>query len=198
LLPKSIPTLDGKKIKLLPLEQHHATRLFEIADGQNIWRWFPFAMNDPKIIEEQVKIALEDFKAGKALPFVMFDKKSNTIVGTSRFSNISIQDRRVEIGNTWIGPKWQGTGVNLEAKYLMFKFAFEVLKCIRVELKTDMRNLHSQNAMKSVGLVREGVLRSHIITHEGYYRDSVYFSVIEKDWPKLKQDMEKRIAETFL
>jgi len=126
--------------------------------------------------------------------FAMVLRSDGLAVGHSSYMSIRPNDRVLEIGGTWIGKPYQGTAVNPEAKLLMMQHAFEVLGCVRVELKTDERNLQSQNAMQKLGLVREGVLRKHSINADGYIRNVVYFSVIEEEWPAMKERLRARLA----
>jgi RimJ/RimL family protein N-acetyltransferase len=188
-------TLKGLQVILRPLLLEDAKALFELAEGKPIWRFFPDKIQSQVDMDKVVSHALQEREQGLCLPFTITDKSSGKILGSSRFFNISVKDRRLEMGWTWIGPAWQGKGVNLETKYLMLAYAFEQLNAVRVELKTDHRNEQSQNAMRKFGFVYEGTLRSHIITHDGFLRDSVYFSAIAKDWPDFKKKIEARLTK---
>jgi RimJ/RimL family protein N-acetyltransferase len=115
-------------------------------------------------------------------------------VGSTRFANIDRENKHLEIGWTWIGKPWQRTAVNTEAKYLMLRHAFEELGCIRVEFKTDSLNQQSRNALLGIGAKEEGTFRNHMITQDGRYRHSVYFSVIDSEWPEVKRGLEERLA----
>jgi N-acetyltransferase len=116
------------------------------------------------------------------------------VIGSTRFMNIDRVNRRVEIGSTWIAPRWQRTAVNTEAKFLMLRHAFEEWKCVRVELKTDVLNQKSRNAILRIGAKEEGILRKHVITWTGRVRDSVYFSILDTEWPEVKTRLESRVA----
>jgi len=115
------------------------------------------------------------------------------VIGSTRFGNIDVANKRAEIGWTWINPKWQRTVVNTEAKFLMLSHAFETWKCIRVELKTDALNEKSRNAILRIGAKEEGIFRKHMITSTGRYRDTVYFSVLDTEWPTVKQRLLERL-----
>jgi RimJ/RimL family protein N-acetyltransferase len=141
-----------------------------------------------------MEAALKDQANGIALPFVTIDRASNTVVGSTRFGNIDRANRRVEIGWTWINPQWQRTYINTEAKYLMLRHAFETWQCIRVELKTDSLNEKSRNAMLRIGAKEEGTLRNHMVTYSGRLRHSVYFSIIDSEWPQVKANLEAKMA----
>ncbi len=146
-------------------------------------------------MEVYVRNALAERDRGTALPFVTIDNASGKIVGSTRFGNIDTFNRKVEIGWTWINPQWQRTVINTEAKLLMLTHAFEVWKCIRVELKTDANNSVSQQAIKRIGAVEEGVLRHHMITETGRYRDSVFFSIIESEWESAKANLASKLRK---
>jgi RimJ/RimL family protein N-acetyltransferase len=164
-----------------------------VAADPDIWRWiFP-----PGITAEQlrdfIELAVAWQKAGTALPFATVDKASGKPVGSTRFANIERAHRRMEIGWTWIAPPWQRTAVNTEAKYLMLRHAFETLGCIRVELKTDSLNERSRKAIARVGAKEEGTFRNHMIVANGRYRHTVYFSIIDSEWPAVKAGLEEKL-----
>jgi RimJ/RimL family protein N-acetyltransferase len=126
--------------------------------------------------------------------FATVETSSGRVIGSTRFMNIDRANRRVEIGSTWIAPPWQRTAVNTEAKYLMLRHAFEVWGCIRVELKTDALNQKSRNAILRIGAKEEGTLRRHLITHTGRVRDTVYFSILDSEWPGVKARLTRKSA----
>ena len=130
------------------------------------------------------------------LPFVTIECKSGKAIGSTRFMNIDVTNRRVEIGGTWIAKPWQRSAINTEAKYLMLRHAFETFGCIRVELKTDVLNTQSRNAILRIGAKEEGILRHHVITWTGRLRDSIYFSILEEEWPGVKAELERRMGAT--
>ncbi len=139
--------------------------------------------------------ALDWQEIGTALPFVTIEQETDRVVGSTRFGNIDIRNRRVEIGWTWIGKPWQRTAVNTEAKFLMLQHAFEVWHCIRVELKTDVLNERSRAAILRIGAKQEGIFRHHIITDSGRLRDTIYFSIINDEWPEVKARLQTKLAE---
>jgi RimJ/RimL family protein N-acetyltransferase len=141
-----------------------------------------------------IQTALDAQAAGVALPFATVHIASGQVIGSTRYMNIDRANRRVEIGSTWIARPWQRTAVNTEAKYLMLRHAFETLGCIRVELKTDVLNQRSRNAILRIGAREEGILRQHVITWSGRLRDSVYFSVLDAEWPGVKRDLERKLS----
>jgi RimJ/RimL family protein N-acetyltransferase len=128
------------------------------------------------------------------LPFATVDATTGQVIGSTRYMNIDEANRRLEIGATWIAAPWRRTAVNTEAKYLMLRHAFEALGCIRVELKTDRLNQRSRNAILRIGATEEGTLRQHIVTWSGRLRDTVYFSMLDSEWPRVKRDLEQKLA----
>jgi RimJ/RimL family protein N-acetyltransferase len=130
------------------------------------------------------------------LPFAIVDAAREKVVGSTRFLSIRPEHRSMEIGWTWIGQEWQRTAANTEAKLLLLTHAFEQLGCVRVEFKTDARNERSQQALLRIGATREGVLRNHMIVQNNFLRDSVYFSVIEAEWPEVKKRLEVLVSRS--
>lgn len=185
--------LEGEAVRLEPMRVDHVPALCKVGLEPSLWDLTANIVNDASDLERYVRSALADQMLGKAVPFVTIERETGIIVGSTRFGNIDTANRKTEIGWTWISPKWQRTGVNTEAKLLMFTHAFEVWKCIRVELKTDVKNIRSQNAMKRLGCVNEGILRNHMITESGRFRDSMFFSIIESEWPAVKENLASKL-----
>jgi len=180
------PVLEGRHVRLEPLTLGHHAALCEVGFDEALWRWIPIKVSTPEGMRAYIETALSGKAAGHMFPFATVEKSSGRVIGSTRYMNIDRPNRRVEIGSTWISPPWQRTVVNTEAKYLMFKYAFEELGCIRVELKTDALNEKSRNAILRIGAKEEGIFRKHVICDDGRVRDSVYFSVIESEWPGVK------------
>lgn len=168
----------------------HLDALVEAGKFEELWRWTATTAYTAESMGEYVSAALADFAAGVALPFITVDKESGAVIGSTRFGNIDRANRKVEIGWTWITPAFQRTHVNSEAKYLMLRHAFEEWGCVRVELKTDALNEKSRNAMLRIGAKEEGVLRQHMVTHSGRLRDTVYFSILDSEWPGVRARLE--------
>lgn len=165
----------------------HLDALVEAGGFDELWRWTAVNAAKRDDMKGYVEAALADAAKGIALPFVTIDKPSGKVIGSSRFGNIDPPNLKAEIGWTWITPAFQRSYVNSEAKLLMMTHAFEVWKCVRVELKTDVLNEKSRNAMKRLGAVEEGVLRKNMLVQGGRYRDSIYYSVLKDEWPSVKQ-----------
>ncbi len=189
------PVLEGSVIRLEPMRREHAPLFWEAAQGaqEEIFRWYPWSMRTAVDFAQYVERVLADQHAGLSVAFATVVRDSGEVVGSTRFMNIDAANRRVEIGSTWIVPAWQRTGVNTEAKYLMLRHAFERWGCLRVELKTDALNQQSRAAILRLGAKEEGRLRKHVITWSGRVRDSVYFSVVDTEWPDVKARLEKRL-----
>jgi RimJ/RimL family protein N-acetyltransferase len=131
---------------------------------------------------------------GTDQPFAVIHLASGRVAGATRYLNIVPNDRGLEVGGTWYGLDFQRTVVNTECKYLLFTHAFEVLKCIRLQIKTDLRNVRSQKAIERIGAKKEGILRNHMILSDGRYRDSVFYSVIDSEWPDVKKRLEEMLG----
>lgn len=189
-------TLEGTVVRLDPIRRDHADPFWQVAKDslEDIFRWIPTAMKTPQDFERQVERALREQERGESVAFATVERSSGRVIGSTRFMNIDRANRRVEIGWTWIAPAWQRTAVNTEAKYLMLRQAFEVWGCNRVELKTDALNQQSRNAILRIGAKEEGTLRRHVITWTGRVRDTVYFSILDSEWPAVKRNFEARLT----
>ena len=195
--PRFTPvTLDGSIIRLEPMRLEHAPRFWEAARGalEEIFRWYPWSMRTKDDFTRYVERVLAEQEKGLSVAFATVARESGEVVGGTRFMNIDATNRHVEIGSTWIVPAWQRTAVNTEAKYLMLQHAFESWGCSRVELKTDALNQQSRRAILRLGAKEEGRFRKHVITWSGRVRDSVYFSIVDTEWPEIKLKLEKRLG----
>jgi len=190
-------TLEREAVRLVPLSREHIPLLWEAAknDLADIFRWIPYRVQDYADLEQMVLKALDEQSRGVSLPFATLERSSGTVIGSTRFMNIDVPNRRVEIGSTWIAPAWQRTAINTEAKYLMLSHAFDQWGCIRVELKTDVLNQKSRNAILRIGAKEEGTLRHHMITHSGRLRDTVYFSILKFEWPHVRCRIAEKISQ---
>ncbi len=180
-------TLEGETVRLVPMTFEHLPALTEAGAFGELWQWTATRADSPDEMAEYVTSAIRDSEAGIALPFVTIDKESGKVIGSTRFGNIDRENRKVEIGWTWITPRFQRTRVNSEAKYLMLLHAFETWNCVRVELKTDALNERSRNAMLRIGAKFEGILRQHMVTATGRLRDSAYYSILDSEWPEVSE-----------
>jgi len=188
-------TLEGSVVRLEPIRREHAMIFYETAKHalDDIFQWIPYRVKSPEDFRQLIDKAFAEQERGESVVFATVERGSGKVIGSTRFMNIDRVNRRAEIGSTWIAPAWQRTAVNTEAKYLMLRQAFEVWKCFRVELKTDALNQKSRNAILRIGAKEEGTLRRHVITWTGRVRDSVYFSIIDSEWPEVKKRLESRL-----
>jgi RimJ/RimL family protein N-acetyltransferase len=188
-------TLEGSVVRLEPVRREHGELFWEIAkdDLDDIFRWIPYSMKTPEDFRRLIDKAFEEQERGESIVFATVERASGRVVGSTRFMNIDRVNRRVEIGSTWIAPPWQRTAVNTEAKHLMLRHAFEGWGCMRVELKTDALNQKSRNAILRIGAKEEGTLRRHLLTWSGRVRDTVYFSILDNEWPEVKARLEGRL-----
>ena len=191
-------TLEGTVVRLEPIRREHEQLFWQAAkdDAEDIFRWIPYRMRSAEDFRALVDKAFAEQERGESVVFATVERSSGKVVGSTRFMNIDRPNRRVEIGSTWIAPTWQRTAVNTEAKYLMLRHAFEAWGCMRVELKTDALNQKSRNAILRIGAKEEGTLRRHIVTWTGRVRDTVYFSILDDEWPVAKAKLEEKLAST--
>jgi RimJ/RimL family protein N-acetyltransferase len=186
-------TLEGRFVRLEPLSRDHLDGLCEVAFDEDLWRFTLARIRSREDLLAYIDEALSLQQRGAALPFATVDLASGKVAGSTRFGSIDTQHRRLEIGWTWLGAGFQRTAANTEAKYLMLKHAFEDLEAIRVEFKTDSLNERSQKALLRIGAKEEGTFRNHMITPSGRLRHSVYFSVIDGEWPAVKAGLEAKL-----
>jgi RimJ/RimL family protein N-acetyltransferase len=188
-------TLVGRHVRLEPLAAHHAADLLEAGRDPSIWLYLGRGeFRDLSDVQAWIADILKEVEAGRQVAFASVDLASGRAVGSTRYLDIRRDDRGIEIGSTWLGTAAQRTAINTECKFLLLEHAFETLGALRVQLKTDSRNIRSQNAIARIGATREGVLRRHMIVRDGHVRDSVYFSVVDSEWPGVKASLLARLA----
>jgi N-acetyltransferase len=185
--------LEGAYVRLEPMTDAHHAALSEVALDPELWRWIPFNIRTPEELKANMDDLLVARAAGNSLPFVTIERATQRAIGSTRYMNIDPANRRLEIGGTWIAKPWQRTAINTEAKYLMLRHAFETLGCVRVELKTDALNERSRAAILRIGAKEEGTLRKHMLTWTGRWRDTVYFSILDSEWPQVKAGLEAKL-----
>ncbi len=187
-------TLEGHVVRLVPMTLEHIPELAIAGDDESIWQYMRYGnIYNEECIRAWVQDLLQAQEIGTDLPFTVFHLDSGQVVGATRYLNINIKDRAVEIGGTWYAVAFQRTAVNTECKYLLLKYAFETLGVIRVQFKTDLRNIRSQHAIERIGAVKEGVLRNHMILPDGYIRHSVFYSIVDEEWPAVKANLEVKL-----
>ena len=186
-------TLTGPRVRLEPLTLDHLDALCAVGIDEEIWRYTTTRVRNNDDMRRYIETALQWQRDGTAVPFATADRASGRVVGTTRFANIVKEHRRAEIGWTWIARDFQRTYVNTEAKYLMLRHAFEEWGLCRVELKTSSLNTRSRDAILRLGAVEEGTFRKHMVNEDGSARHSVYFSIIDTEWPAVKARLERKL-----
>jgi N-acetyltransferase len=187
--------LKGNAVKLVPMEKEHIAGLWEAAKPEEIWEFTYSKVKSLEAMEKMVLSALEDRDKGISYPFVVIELPTNRIVGSTRFLDVSPIHKTAEIGWTWYNPSVWRTVVNTECKYLLLKHGFEVWNLNRVQLKTDSRNLRSQAAIQRIGAKKEGVLRKERIIEDGYIRDTVYYSIVDEEWPVVSKRLLSKLQQ---
>lgn len=186
--------LEGSLAALEPLREEHADELWRAARAPEIWQWLAHIGDSREYFDSWLEISLAARRDGKEGVFATRDRRSGEIVGSTRYLNVRPADRVVEVGWTWLNPSVWRSGINVEAKLLLFAHAFDDLECVRVELKTDARNERSRSAMAAIPAQFEGVLRNHMIVPDVGLRDSAYYSVIDSEWPAVRANLERRLS----
>jgi RimJ/RimL family protein N-acetyltransferase len=186
--------LIGARVRLEPLSMQHHDDLAEAGAFPEIWRWLPSEHFAEGSMAKFIEINATMWAAKKAVPFATIDVASGKAVGSTRYHYVEPENRRLEIGMTWITPEYQRSNVNSEAKFLQLWYAFELLRCRRVEFKADSENHESCRAILRLGAKQEGYFRKHMIYPDGRNRDSVYFSIVNDEWPHSKELLLARLG----
>lgn len=189
----SAATLEAKHIRLAPLSLDHHERLCQIGLDEALWRYTTIRVTTIEDMRRYIEAALAAQEEGLSLPFVIIEKRSEQIIGSTRFHSIQSQHRRLEIGYTWIAREWQRTFANTEAKYLMLRHAFESLQCVRVQFQINSTNELSKRALVRIGAREEGTLRSYIISDDKGRCDVTVFSILAEEWPNVKGKLESKL-----
>jgi len=187
-------TLTGERVVLEPLAERHAEGLRAAAADERVSTWLGVALHDPAQFDAWLAQALAALAGGWEAPFATVSRADGRVLGSTRFMALAPEHRRLEIGWTWLSPAAWRTGANVEAKLLMLRHAFETLGCVRVELKTDARNERSRGAMAALPAQFEGIHRQHLVLPDGSLRDSAWYSVIDREWPAVRANLERRLA----
>lgn len=192
IFPVSLP---GKAVRLEPLSEAHIPDLAYYGCDDGIWRYMAYGyIRSEDEMRAWVQSLVAKRQSGSDLPFAVIDRRSKRAIGATRYLDIRLRDKGLEIGGTWYAKEFQRTAVNTECKYLLLWHAFEVLGCVRVQLKTDLRNQRSQRAIERIGAVKEGILRDHLLTGGGYLRSSVYYSILRAEWPSVKARLQNLLS----
>jgi RimJ/RimL family protein N-acetyltransferase len=185
--PESL-TLETHRVQLRLMRKADIPLLQPITKSAGLWQYFTKNLADAGELQEWVKEGLMDREQGKRAPFVVIDKDERTLCGCTSLGNISFYDKRIEIGWTWLGEHFIGTGINRQAKFALLSYAFDVMQFERVEIKTDNLNERAKVALRKIGAKEEGVLRSHMLMQNNRRRDSVYYSILRNEWAAVKQN----------
>lgn len=179
--------LETSRVMMRPLEAEDIDDFLLLAKCADIWKYFTKELNDEKELRLWINEALEERAHNRKMPFTIIDKADNTVCGTTSFGSISFFDKRIEIGWTWLGEDYIGSGINRHCKYALLQYAFEVMQFERVEIRTDNLNERAKRALRKIGAIEEGVLRSHMQMPHNRRRDSVYFSILKPEWDDIKR-----------
>ena len=185
--------LQGKKVVLLPLEEQHIPVLLSLSQEKRIWKHYPFDGSDPKILTESLYNSFLEREKGTQYPFVILLKESSKIIGSTRFLDMQLEHRKLEIGWTWLFPDYWGTQLNTECKLLLLTCCFEEMKATRVQLKTDEHNIRSRRAIEKIGATFEGIFRHDMVRQNSTHRNSAYYSIIEPEWAEVKANLENKL-----
>jgi N-acetyltransferase len=187
-------TLEGRIVRLEPLSLEHVPRLAEVGLDQEIWRWTLVRPQSEADLRDWAASTIAARNAGTELPFATIEVATGRPIGATRYLNIVMEHRRLEIGWTWVAPAWQRTGANREAKLLMLEHAFDRLGCRRVEFKTDSNNEKSRKALLGIGAKFEGIFRNHMLMPDGRTRHTAWYSVVDEEWPNVRAGLEAMLS----
>ncbi len=179
-------TLENTRVKLSPLTLDNYHHLIEIGKEPKLVKYSPSKVDTPKDLKAYVEMALDWQNNNTAIPFIAFDKTANVYAGTSRYMNINWRNKVLEIGATWIGRSFQGTGLNTNMKFLMLQHAFDTMNFEKVEFRVDERNIASRKAVEKVGGTYEGLLRRNVVLMDGFRRNTCCYGILKEEWQGLK------------
>ena len=181
-------TLRSDKVLLRPMMLNDFEQMKTLTKDRNMWYYFTADLSDENILHNWIEKAVSDLEKNIALPFTIISTENNGIIGTTRIGNISEVNKRVEIGWTWISKDYLGSGLNQHVKKLLFEYLFTQTNTLRIEFKTDVLNISARKSMEKVGLVEEGILRSHTLVTNNRRRDSIYYSILKEEWKENKNE----------
>lgn len=179
--------IETLRVIIRPLKENDFESFLPLTKNAETWKHFTKDLSSEAELKVWVDDAMKEKTEGKRMPFTIIDRDTKQICGSTSYGNISFYDKRLEIGWSWLGPEYIGMGVNKPVKFALLSYAFEVMKMERVEAKTDFLNERAKAGLLKVGMIPEGVLRSHMLMPSGRRRDSIYFSILKDEWPERKQ-----------
>ncbi|MFJ7408147.1 MULTISPECIES: GNAT family N-acetyltransferase [unclassified Lysinibacillus] len=186
--------LENEVVLLKPLEKEDVQGLLAAGSYPEIWAYLSTTIEDERDVHNFVEKALSSKMQKEEFPFVIVDKRSGQIIGSTRYMDIESKHKRLEIGNTWLTPTFWRTAVNTNCKYLLLSYCFEVIGLQRVQIKTDHENTRSQKAIERIGATKEGVLRNHMVRKDGSTRHTVMYSITIEEWPEVKARIEQLLV----
>jgi len=184
-------TLENERLKLIPFENERNQELKEIIFDDSIWEFMGMYVRTEEDFENYINSTLKDAAAGICYPFLIIDKATNKVAGSTRYGNINIASQKCEIGWTWFGKEFQGTGLNKSCKFELLSFGFESIGLRRIQFSADLENIRSQKAITKLGATKEGLFRNNYVDSLGNSKDDVYFSIIREDWSQIQHDFFK-------
>ena len=179
-------TLENNRVKLAPLSLENYKRLSEIAKQENLVQYSPSKIDTHEDLKNYIQTALDGFENKTTIPFIIFDKETNTYAGCTGFGLINWHNKVLHIGWTWIGREFQGTGLNKNMKFLMLQYALETLKFDKVEFRIDERNIASRKAVKKIGGTLEGVLSKDTLMLDGFKRSTCCYGISKQEWDSIR------------
>lgn len=195
---RCIPTLENERVQLSALSLSNYKKLIPIASQEKLVQYSPTAIETPERLRNYVQTALQQFRDGSGIPFIVYDKLKNAYAGSTRYMNISHKNKVLHIGATWIGREFQRTGLNAHMKYLLLEYAFGPMDFEKVEFRIDERNLSSRKAVEKLGCTLEGILRQDVYLLDGFKRNTCCYGLLKEEWPQLKQTKFKDYSVTFI
>ena len=185
------PLLENEHVKLTLLDLSNYTYLLPISSQINLVQYSPINISTKESLKDYVQTAVDNYYHNIDIPFIVYDKHRKSYAGTTRFMHIDKKNKVVEIGSTWIGREFQGTGLNKQMKFLMLQYAFENMCFEKVEFRIDERNIRSRKAVENLGAIQEGVLRKDILMLDGFRRSSCRYGILKEEWPQIKDTIFK-------
>ena len=189
--------IEGNTITLVPLEMKYKEQLYEAINNPDVWKYTWREVKTFDDIEQMLLIAVQNKDDGKQLPFIVKDKLSGEVIGTTRIGDIDIANRNVEIGWTWFSPSVWRTKVNTECKFLLLQYCFEELKVLRVQFSISGQNIRSQKAVERIGAVKEGTFRKHRVKADGTIHDNIFYSIVDTEWIDVKKKLINLLEKTY-
>jgi len=189
----NIPALENDRVRLNLLDLSNYKHLLGIASQKDLVQYSPSRIETPEDLKDYVQTAVDHYYHRAAIPFIIYDKKKQAYAGCTRFMNIDWDNKVLEIGSTWIGREFQGTGLNAQMKFLMLQYALETLKFEKVEFRIDERNIRSRKAVEKLGATLEGILRKNVYLKDGFKRNTCCYGILKEEWEAIRENVFNRV-----